>query len=463
MPWPAAVAESSPLLEPAIDDARPWRGGLWLNALCLLLLGYALFGKGAGYIGIPPLFVGEFILLLGMLWFIFRARWETVLDTPHIWLILALAAWGALRTWPYLSRYGLEALRDAAIWGYSAFAVLVLAYIRADPRRLLVLLRRFRTMSWLFPLLIPWLWLICYRLGTDVPQWPWTQGPMIDAKAGDILVHLGGIVAFWVTGLGGGGVGAIPVILLTATAAVMGAYERSGLLAFLAACGACVLFRWQNPILRRFLVIGVLGFVFLALLDVRFDIPAPVGAKEREFSLRALSAGLWSIGGYSEMSDLDDTKQWRLDWWTTIQAYTVDGEYFWTGKGFGINLASDDGFQVRSDNSLRSPHNGHLTILARAGVPGLLLWTLVQAAWGLSVFLCLLRSRRQGQDRWSGLLLFLLAYWMAFLINAAFDVFLEGPMGGIWFWSFYGFGLAAMWVHRHCPELLCDDENPASA
>ena len=25
--------------------------------------------------------------------------------------------------------------------------------------------------------------------------------------------------------------------------------------------------------------------------------------------------------------------------------YTVFGDYFWTGKGFGISLADDDGFQ----------------------------------------------------------------------------------------------------------------------
>ena len=32
---------------------------------------------------------------------------------------------------------------------------------------------------------------------------------------------------------------------------------------------------------------------------------------------------------------------------------------------------------------------------------------------------------------------------MAFLVNAAFDVFLEGPQGGIWFWSIMGFGIVA--------------------
>jgi tetratricopeptide (TPR) repeat protein len=38
--------------------------------------------------------------------------------------------------------------------------------------------------------------------------------------------------------------------------------------------------------------------------------------------------------------------------------------------------------------------------------------------------------------------IWLLAYWLAFLFAAQADVFLEGPMGGIWFWSLTG----VIWV-----------------
>ena len=64
---------------------------------------------------------------------------------------------------------------------------------------------------------------------------------------------------------------------------------------------------------------------------------------------------------------------------TRSSSYTIGGEYFWSGKGYGINLADADGFQVTADGSLRAPHNGHIEVLARAGVPGLLLWIGVQA------------------------------------------------------------------------------------
>ena len=66
------------------------------------------------------------------------------------------------------------------------------------------------------------------------------------------------------------------------------------------------------------------------------------------------------------------------------------------------------------------------------------------------------KARRAGEMRWCGLFLFLGAFWLAFLINASFDVFLEGPMGGIWFWSIYGTGIGALWIYKHHPEVLND-------
>lgn len=81
--------------------------------------------------------------------------------------------------------------------------------------------------------------------------------------------------------------------------------------------------------------------------------------------------------------------------------YTVFGEHFWTGKGFGINLANVDGFQVYADQSLRSPHNGHLTMLARGGVPGLFFWVLLQASFALALFRTYLADRRAGLREWA--------------------------------------------------------------
>lgn len=35
------------------------------------------------------------------------------------------------------------------------------------------------------------------------------------------------------------------------------------------------------------------------------------------------------------------------------------------------------------------------------------------------------------------------------LINLSFDVYLEGPVGGMWFWTVIGLGVAAMRVQSY--------------
>jgi O-antigen ligase len=140
---------------------------------------------------------------------------------------------------------------------------------------------------------------------------------------------------------------------------------------------------------------------------------------------------------------LDTTRTWRLAWWNKIIGYTVDGPYFWTGKGFGINLADSDGFQVNSDGSLRSPHNGHLTMLARGGVPMLALWLILQAAFGIGLVRAGWRASRS-HPALLPIIAVLFAYWLGALINMSFDVYLEGPQGGIPFWAVIGLGMVAM-------------------
>jgi hypothetical protein len=157
---------------------------------------------------------------------------------------------------------------------------------------------------------------------------------------------------------------------------------------------------------------------------------------------------LGSLTSDTGSDGLDSTKEWRMDWWKTITGYTLQGKYFWTGKGFGINLADDDGFQLMADHSLRNPHSVHMTMLARGGVPMLLLWASAIGSWFWLMGASFLSARRHSQTLWEGMFFFLPAYLLAFLINGSFDVFIEGPMGGIWLWSIFGTGLGAALIYR---------------
>jgi O-antigen ligase len=175
---------------------------------------------------------------------------------------------------------------------------------------------------------------------------------------------------------------------------------------------------------------------------------------ERPLSTGQIVKNVASVLGQSDES-LEGTKRWRLEWWSIIIRDTVFGPNLWTGRGFGLNIAVADGFgdDLQRD-PLRSPHNAHITILARAGVPGLALWLLFLVSWLAMLASATLAARRRRQPQWAGLFLFVGCYVVAALINATFDVALEGPMQGIWFWCLIGFGIGSVMIYRYQAKAL---------
>jgi hypothetical protein len=168
------------------------------------------------------------------------------------------------------------------------------------------------------------------------------------------------------------------------------------------------------------------------------------GRNGRSITIDQIIENITSIFSSSSDGALEGSKVFRLRWWGTIINYTVFGDYFWTGKGFGVNLADADGFQVNLDDSLRSPHNSHITTLARMGVPGFVLWLLLQGAFGIGLLRSVLRHHGAGDSSMAAVGAWILAYWVAMMINTSFDPYLEGPQGGIWFWSLFGLGLVVI-------------------
>jgi hypothetical protein len=220
----------------------------------------------------------------------------------------------------------------------------------------------------------------------------------------------------------------------------IGVLGRGGALAVLVAL-TTVLFLRPVMTLPKLLLAGG-GAITAVLILVASNFTIEMG--RRDFSAYQLTSNLLSIVGDVEddQRNLDQTKDWRLRLWSNILDYTVFGPYFWTGKGFGVNLAVDDG--IKKDAFNRSPHSGHMNVLARMGVPGAILWILPQGAFGTSLLAAYLRARRSGQEWWARLDLWVLAYWLAFLTAVSFGVYLEGPHGGIWFWSLFGLGIAVL-------------------
>jgi hypothetical protein len=410
---------------------------LFLVGLTVLLIGYAFLGRGFAYLGVPPVYVGEIALGLGCFALL------TAVPTRRVGLVQVLIGtfmlWGAVRTVPYLEAYGLDALRDAVTWGYGAFALVVSLIVKPGHIRSLVsLYGRF------LPLFIAWVpvfALIRYGFPEVLPAIPGTDVPIAFFKAGDLAVHLAGTAAFILAGLYSmrGWRGLVQPLLWAAWIAgfgVVAVVSRGGMLA-VATVSALVLFvrspgRWAAP-----MIVGLTLLGFAVITDVEFDI-----GRRREVSAAQLVENIQSVLGESDDPALADTRQWREAWWAIIIGYTIEGPYLWEGKGFGINLADDDGFQT-PDESLRAPHNAHLNLLARSGLPGLALWVAVQVAFALTLLRAARAAARSQQRFLLAVIGWVFVYWLAALLNMSFDVYLEGPQGGILFWTLIGLGLAA--------------------
>ncbi len=422
----------------------------WLLMLCIVLLGYAVDGRGFAYIGIRPLYIGELTLLIGTCVLLSTRNWYGILWQPQTLMLVPFVGWGLCRTIPYLHRYHAFALRDAVVYGYSAFAVIVGGLLVARPGRLYLLINWYKKFWKILLICVPPVCFLFHFLGPHIPHWPGHGAPIIDEKEGDLLVHLGAIFAFWMLGWEAN-ITWPWVALMAVDVAITAPITRGGFVAFSMAAMVAIVVRPQRRTVGRLLLLAVFVLALLWASHVSIKVP---GGKGRRLSFHQLVTNMESVTGNHRNHKLEATKRWRLAWWHKIVDYTFFGKYFWTGKGYGINLADSDGFQVLKNHALRSPHSVHMTMLARSGVPGLAIWISLQLTYVASILAAGYKSWRNGDAWWFNLFMWILAYWAASMTNASFDVYLEGPMGGIWFWTVFGVGLGSLYLYRHQPDLL---------
>ncbi len=424
-------------------------GDRFLGWLTWVLLGYAVLGRSFAYVGVNPLYVGEITLLFGLVALYYSRTFFHVVRYLPAKLLIALIAWGLITTLPHVPTYGVDALRDAVLYGYGVFTFIVAGLLIRHAERLRFLLLRYRTFAIIFVSII-WIVFIAYKLfKMSLPVLPGTNVPAISAKGGDIMVHIAGCCAFIMVGMAR--MNWKLALLLLIDLAVIMVSNRGGMVSWVIALSIIMVLRPPTLKLSKLVYGLALLITVLALWNPSFSLQ-----ERRSISLEQVWTNMASVFVETEDSALKGTKEWRLQWWGEIIDYTVFGEHFLLGKGFGVNLANSDGYQVESGDALRSPHNGHMTVLARAGVPGFVLWLLLHGVWFAQMLSACLEARRRNDQNWAGIFLFLTAYWLAFMVNGSFDVFLEGPMGGIWFWSLMGAGIGAIHIFRHSPEAAWD-------
>ena len=422
--------------------------GAFPGFFCFVLAGYAIVGRQFAYLGFPPLYIGEIALALGIAAALTAGNLTgAILNWPGFALAL-LMLWTAFCTAPYWNGYGFDSLRDAMLVFYGLFSFVMASLVLRRPMTLMLLLERYKRFIPFMIFLAPIFPIVSIITGQSVLGGELSFG----SKPGDLSCHLTAILAFALIGFGRLRLLALMVILLVEL--FVFTQGRQAMLAFIVGCSLASVFSPDPRALRRLVVVVCLSAVTIGML-AGFDIEFGRG-DGRAVSVRQLVINTTSIFTHVETADADlveGSKRWRLSWWSDIIDYTFHGRYFWSGKGFGPNLADMDGYQTENVEAgmapLRSPHNAHMTILARGGVPGLVLWIGVLGSWIVGVVRQLLEARRMRDEWWASAFAFLLVYWVLMVLSGSFDVALEGPVLGIWFWTIHGIGMGALVVHRH--------------
>ena len=395
---------------------------IYIKIYFLLLLLYVFFNKGVAYS-----YMAEILLVAGIfILFINRKNLELGLDTKQI-LVGVFILISFLFIIIGIFQYSIfNVLRDSLAFQYAWFAFIV--YFLKNEYDF-IWQKIIQIYKWA-PLVIFLNFFLFYFVFLYLPPINiFGNQNIIIYKNGDKSVHLlvSTILMFsyseqysrkWLIA---------NTILIVINFLILLAFTRSGSVAYVFALFSFFFFSKEkilNDSLRKLLkLVPIIMFVGMGLF-VAIDIQGD--AQGRTISLSQITDNFSSIVSTNIDGNLEQNKVWRLIWWAKLVNESFTLQHFFVGKGLGMSLAGND--ILNTDDNLRSPHNFHLTILARFGYIVFITWII----WLISLFKPLFTRKLAGKT------LAITSILLAFIINGSFDVFFEGPMGAFPFWTFVG-------------------------
>jgi hypothetical protein len=410
-----------------------------------LLAGYLLFDRAFAYLHLPgsPLFVGEMVLGVGAVAAVVATRYFQVpiRDEPVLALLGAFVLWGLIRMIPGLGTYHLDAVRDAALWYYCVFAFLIPAALARSPELLDHLVAQLTRLT---PWLLLWLplGLILAPLSESAPTVPFSTVSVLSHKPGSAAIAAMLVLGcLWLLpdtrtarSRAGWSLMALLVIALAAT------QNRGGLLGVIAGGAVGLAFLHNRAALAaRAILVVVVGLGMASLLSLKIPM---AGVQGREFSASQLVSNVVSLGGKESPGNLGGTVQGRQELWSRILDKQIADGRLVHGSGFGQNLATEVGVYDDGKDSLRSPHNSHLHIVARMGLVGISLWIALWIGWYWRLVAGCRRLARQGLHFRRQVAVLSLMVTTAVLVSCFFDPQLEGPQVAALLWTAFGIGEA---------------------
>jgi O-Antigen ligase len=426
-----------PIRVPAVR--MPWPIALLVVYLMLV----TMFGKGPTYLIYPPVYLGEIVMVASVGWCLFTRgvrRFFLPDETALTLLVLCFFLLGAVIALPGIRQYGMNAIRDSALWYYAIFYFVGMEVARRE--ELAQKIWVWVAIGWVCAML----WGAPNLLASQIFASRPVIGPILPWRGEPLFAHSGYEVAQHVA-LGSmivlnprlrGKIFKSAMFLLAPFGifgALMAATEhgrgvRVGLILGILLTLTLYLAPARAPIVSRRFGIGLLCSAML--LGAGFVI-AP------EFVAKRTNLGRFTGGGTDQANT-----EFRLIWWAHLfQAVNTDNPAF--GLGFGETLSIYNPIINRDPAErwpVRSPHNINITVFSRMGYVGSAIWVSILSL-GLGGLFRQIWKGGWRRQRFSPERREHLAFWLVMLIatwvNSTFDVLMEGPVLGIWFWFALGF------------------------
>ena len=396
---------------------------LYLDFYILVYAFYAFFNKGIAYSDLV-----EILLVIGLIWFIKDLRKVELIWNRSMQLLITFLVISVIYIARALGKYPLiDIIRDSFMINYAAFVLVLLLmkdhveYIKQGLYKVYKWYPIIALTSFLFISYVPFFETFALFGGF----------PLLLYKYNDMGVHLLITTLLMLNGniqinKKHAIVNGIIIIYLIL---VVSAYNRSGMVAYIA--GATLFYFYaKNENIKSFVKQNLKYLPLLLIVAGSLYTATKVqeNFQGRKIGLGQLQENVVSILSTDTEGTLNANKVWRLTWWAKI----IDDSFssasnFFIGRGLGMSLAEVNEI-VTEDDTLRSPHSIHLNLLGRFGYPFFI-------AWLFWIYLILVNIFKKTATQYS---ITLLAILSAFIINASFDVYFEGPMGAFPFWTFVG-------------------------
>lgn len=458
------------LLEPFdIPAPEPRIVGAFEATLLIVLMAYAFFDRGFAWLHIPgtPLFVGELVLIFGAgAMFAHPTSILTAIRrSPPLKLLGMFMAWGLALLVFFGVGYGIDAVRDSAMWYYGAAALLTVFLLLSDPRRIR---RWLGTYARILPWLTAWLFIAVIleaTLGGGPPFVPDSFVSIFSHSPGNTAVILViGLAFVWLVDTDSIHFTPSQRIAITAASGALllfvGLKNRGGLVAGGIGIIAILVFmhRRRSELLVTLVGIGTLLAVIALVSQVSVALFG-----DREVSAEQFVDNITSIvsPGSGRESEVGTT-EWRIELWGRVLD-DVNSEFPLTGYGPGPDLGRIYNVAGSGEVQLRNPHNSHVGVIARFGWVGFGLWVVTWGVWTLLLLDLRTRLARLARADEAGLVAVLLIGAGMILVNAFFDPTVEGPQVGMWLWFIFGIGAALQLVYHGFPALATVNEESGAS